>query len=114
MERTSGQLLLKVAPRITSLTTPPQVFIRDGEDTATISIGCTPEVRPEQRASLIVGNREVSAEPHATSTPNLVFKLPDAQAGTYYVRLRVDGVDSQLIDRAASPPKYLDQRIEIA
>jgi hypothetical protein len=112
--RTSNQLLVAVAPRATSLTTPPQVFTRDASGTAVVTIGCTPQVQPRQRASLILGTREIVAAAHPGPTATLTFTVHDAPAGTHHVRLRVDGVDSLLVDRAARPPVFFDQRITIA
>lgn len=111
--RTSNQLLLKIAPQMTSLTSPPQAFVRDGTGTAVVTVNCTPQVRPTQRTSLIIGSREVLADDHPATTANLSFTVPDAPVGTHHVRLRVDGVDSQLVDRSVSPPAYLNQRIRI-
>lgn len=112
--RVSNELLLKIAPQMTSLTSPPQIFIRDGDGTATVTLTCTPQVRPTQRVSLIIGNREVIADDHPTTTSNPAFTVLDAPVGVHWVRLRVDGVDSQLVDRSVSPPEFFDQRIEIA
>ncbi len=112
--RASSQWLLKIAPQITSLTTPPQIFARDGDGTATVTLTCTPQVHPTQRVRLVIGDREVLADEHAAPTANLSFTVLDAPVGVHFVRLRVDDVDSQLVDRAASPPKYFDQRIQIA
>lgn len=111
--RVTGQLLLKIAPRMTSLTSPPQVFARNINGVATVTISCTPQVRKTQSVSLIIGTREVAADTHVAPTSTLTFTVPDAPVGTHHVRLRVDGVDSQLVDRAASPPVFFDQRIRI-
>lgn len=111
--RASSQLLLKIAPQMTSLTSPAQVFARDGDGTAIVTLICTPQVRPTQRASLILGDREVIANTHIAPTTNLSFTILDAPVGVHFVRLRVDGVDSQLVDRSVSPPEFFDQRIEI-
>lgn len=111
--RVSNQLALAVAPQMTSLTTPPQEFARDGDGTATVTINCVPQVRSSQQVSLIIGNREVSADEHPATTGTLTFTVLQAPVGVHYVRLRVDGVDSQLINRDVTPPVYFDQRIEI-
>lgn len=111
--RTSNQVLVNIAPLATSLTSPPQVFTAVG-GTAVVTISCTPQVQPRQRASLILGTREFIADPHPNATSNLAFTIADAPVGTHHVRLRVDAVDSQLVDRSASPPVFFDQRIEIA
>jgi Pvc16 N-terminal domain len=112
--RTSNQVTLSIAPQITTLTSPPQVFVANPSGTAAVTVGCRPDVRPTQRASLIVGSREVPANPHPAVTSTLTFTIPDAPVGIHRVRLRVDGIDSQLVDRSASPPVFLDHRIEIA
>jgi hypothetical protein len=112
--RVSNQLLLKIAPQISSLTSPPQVFTRDADGTASVTLTCTPQVRPTQRASLLLGSREVIADDHPTTTANLSFTVLDAPVGVHWARLRVDGVDSQLVDRSVTPPEFFDHRIEIA
>jgi hypothetical protein len=112
--RSTEQLLLKIAPQLTGLTDPPQIFFANNEGEATVTLTCTPQVRPTQRVSLIVGSREVLADDHPDPTDQLSFTIADAPIGQHYVRLRVDGVDSQLVDRSISPPVFLPQRIEIA
>lgn len=111
--RVSNQLPLAIAPLLTTLTSPPQQFTPDADGTATVTIGCTPQVQPTQRASLILGSLEVLADDHLTATATLTFTVVDAPVGVHYVRLRIDGVDSELVNRAAKPPVYFDQRIEI-
>jgi hypothetical protein len=111
--RPSNELELRIAPRMTSLTNPPQQFARAADGSATIAITCTPEVLPGQRASLIIGQREVAAQPRASTTGNLSFVVVDAPVGIHHVRLRVEGIDSALVDRDAQPPVFFDQRIEI-
>jgi hypothetical protein len=105
---------MAIAPRITTFTTPPQVFTRDAKGTAVVTTGCTPQVRHNQHTSLILGGHEVVADDHPVITGTLNFTVHDAPVGVHYVRLRVDGVDSQLINRAATPPVYFDHRIQIA
>jgi hypothetical protein len=105
-------VLVSIAPQATSLTSPPQVFTGVG-GTAVVTISCTPQVQPRQRASLILGTREFIADPHPNPTDSLAFTIANAPVGTHHVRLRVDGVDSHLVDRSASPPVFFDQRIEI-
>jgi hypothetical protein len=51
-----------------------------------------------------------------TSTNQLVFQFPvtAAEAGDYWVRLRVDGVDLALVDRTVRPPQFdASQKITI-
>lgn len=69
-------------------------------------VTCSPEVGPEQRAALLLGDREILAEPHAAQTGTLTFNAENLVAGDYFVRLRVDGVDSLLVNRAVTPPVF--------
>jgi len=84
-----------------------------------LEVTCIPQVRGNQRAVLLFGDREIplesnqtAADPTAPST--LVFLVADVPAGEYVVRLRVDGVDSIPIDFSAAPPQFAaDQRVTI-
>jgi hypothetical protein len=103
-DRASNEVPLAVAPRITSQL-PIQAQIAQG--TATIELTCTPEVRPEQRVALLLGSREVLADPRDTQTDALTFSISNAVVGDFWIRLRVDGVDSQLVDRSTTPPTFI-------
>jgi hypothetical protein len=111
--RTSNQATLTIAPQISTLTNPPTIFTRDADGTAIVTIGCTPEVRPPQLTSLVLGSLEVLADPHPNPTNALTFTIPHAPVGSHRARLRVDGIDSQIVNRAASPPVFFDRRIQI-
>ena len=112
--RTSNQATLTIAPQITNLTNPPTVFNRNAEETAMVIVGCTPEVKSTQFATLVLGSLEVIADPHPADVSSLTFTIPHAPVGVHRARLRVDGVDSQIVNRAVSPPVFFDHRIEIA
>ena len=70
--------------------------------TATVS----PEVLPAQRASLLLGSTEIVADAYVGQTGALTFTATNVVAGDYWFRIRVDGVDTQLIDRTRTPPAY--------
>jgi hypothetical protein len=92
---------LMVAPTITSAL-PLTATVG-----STLALSCSPEVLPSQRASLFVGDREVPAQVHAALTSSLHFTLPPDLAGSYFIRLRVDGIDSQLVlDYSAATPAF--------
>jgi uncharacterized protein DUF4255 len=109
--RETNQLPLTIVPRIT--TGLPLTVARDAQGTAVVELNVRPNVRPHQQASLIVGGLEVPAEPHPAVTGSLTFTIADAPAGTHLLRVRVDGVDSLIVDRSVTPPEFLDRRIEI-
>lgn len=101
---TSNEMPLSVAPRITS-DLPIAAQIAQGS--VTISLNCAPQVRPEQRVSLLLGSREIPAAPRTARTGQLTFVVTDAVAGEFWIRLRVDGVDSQLVDYSKPPPSFM-------
>ncbi len=77
-------------------------------DNATITLECSPPVLPDQRASLLLGDREILARPHPLKVDVLTFDVKPAVPGKYFVRLRIDGVDSLLIqtDDEVTPPVH--------
>lgn len=109
-ETLTNELAFALAPRIGSIVPPNPA--RDGNGDVTLTVSCSPEVRPNQRAAFLLGDREVPAQPHAAPAGTLTFVIRKALAGQYYIRLRVDGVDSILIDRSVTPPVFdASQRI---
>jgi hypothetical protein len=49
---------------------------------------------------LLLGERDIPAQPHPTQTATLTFAIEDAPTGEFVVRLRVDGVDSLPVQQA--------------
>jgi hypothetical protein len=91
---------LPLAPRIT--VTPASA----PAGAIAYSAAVVPDVWPTQQASLLVGSAEFPADPHPAVTATLSVSTSGLTAGTYAVRLRVDGVDSLLVDRSKTPPVY--------
>jgi hypothetical protein len=91
----NDSLPFAILPTITAFAPNPAPIV-GGEVTLTVNF--TPEVWPEQIVALLVGDREVQAPAHPAKTGTLAFTVPQAVAGQYYLRLRVDGVDSPLLD----------------
>jgi hypothetical protein len=109
--RTTNELSLALAPTVT--TALPITVARNANGDATIALTCRPEVRPQQRVVLILGDREIPAQPHPTQTASLSFLVKNADPGTSFIRLRVDGVDSALVNRAVSPPVFFNHKVTI-
>jgi len=65
-----------------------------------------PQVRPSQRATLALGTQLAVAEPHPAPTGSLSFEFGTVPAGAQWVRLTVDGAESLLVDRTATPPAF--------
>jgi len=108
--RTTNELPFLLAPTILM----PIMVNKDASDDITFTVECKPEVRPEQRAALLVGDLEILAQPHLTQTDTLTFVARSIPPGDYFVRLRVDGVDSLLVNRAVTPPEFdANQKVTI-
>ena len=109
--RTSNQLALVIGPAIT--TPLPKSVARIDSGEATIKLDCRPQIRPGQHVSLLLGMREVLAQPLTVATNRLTFIVAAATTGDYLARLRVDGIESPLIDYPATPPVFFNYRITI-
>ncbi|MFC5526869.1 DUF4255 domain-containing protein [Rhodanobacter ginsengisoli] len=77
----------------------------------TLNLSCLPRLRDGQRVFLLFGDRLLP--PQSISNPAdlhqptaLVFQVPGVSAGTYTVRLRVDGADSIPVDFSGSVPAF--------
>jgi hypothetical protein len=108
--RETNQRAFVLAPRIIGL---PISVARDGAGTASFTLTVAPHVRAGQTVSLVIGQLEVSPAPFVAPANALQFAIPQAPVGAHLARLRVDGVDSPIIDHSVSPPVFLNQRITI-
>jgi hypothetical protein len=102
-DRTTNELPFALAPQIVGIAPDPAP--RTGGD-VTLTITVTPEVRREQPAALLLSDREVTAQDRVAQTDTLEFEVRVARAGEHVVRLRIDGIDSVLVDRTTSPPSF--------
>lgn len=86
----SNALAVAIAPTIVSNQVEGQ----------TLTLTCRPVVTPDQTVSLLLGSRAIAYEwDPDESQPRAIleFNLRDITPGNYFIRLRVDGVDSHLI-----------------
>lgn len=108
--RQTNRLALTLAPEITGL---PMNVVRDGAETATFNLNFRPALRAGQTVTLVLGSQEFAPQAFVPPTTSLAFVIPHAPLGSHLARLRVDGIDSPIIDNSAEPPVFLDQRIVI-
>jgi len=104
--RTTNELSFALAPRI--LTRNPTTASSPAVDLL-LTVTCGPEVLPEQRVSLLFGGSEIAANAHTSVTDTLTFRiapLTAASKGDQFLRLRVDGVDSLLVDYQQTPLQF--------
>jgi hypothetical protein len=107
--RVTNDLALVVAPTISGL--PMNVARVGGKASFTLSF--VPVCRRGQQARLLLGRGDFAPQPVTGDASSLSFEIPDAPVGNHLARLRIDGIDSPIIDTAASPPAFLNRRIEI-
>jgi hypothetical protein len=107
--RPSNLLALTIAPSIDGL---PLTVTRTGT-TADFNLSFKPALRAGQTARLVLGLEEFAPEPFTgASTTTLHFVIPDALVADHPVRLRIDGIDSPMIDVEATPPTF-NKKIKI-
>ncbi len=100
--RSTNELPFSLAPSIRTIA-PKTASVGN----ITFTVTCSPQIQLQQRVVLLLGNVEILAEPRQVATDTLTFKAMAVASGTYWVRLRVDGVDSLLVvDRTATPPTF--------
>lgn len=111
--RLSNALPVAIAPAITSF--PPLAMARSGANVLGLTLGVTPDVRVGQAVTLMLDAREVPAENFAADASQLDFVIADAPpAGAQpLLRLKVDGIESVVVDRRAVPPVFFDHRITL-
>ena len=100
----TNEFPFSVAPRIDDIT-PKLAPVGN----VTYTVQCSPAVQPQQHASLLLGSIETPLplqSPNAPATQQLVFDVPNLTAGDYFVRLRVDGIDSLLVNQSTTPPTF--------
>jgi hypothetical protein len=109
-DRTTNEVPMMLAPRLSNIAAVKAA------DIVTFTVKTSPKVRQTQRVSLIVGDREIAADPIAVpQTDALSFKASGFVSGIdQWLRLRVDGAESILVDRSASPPAFVaSQKVTI-
>jgi len=106
---TTNRIPFALSPTLDSLTPTTQAV---GAQPFDLTLTGRPQIRDDQSVSVLFGARELV--PSSVSTPaadsdaatTVVVPVDGVDAGTYVVRLRVDGADSVPIDVAATPPEF--------
>jgi hypothetical protein len=87
-----------IAPRIGASWAPGTIAAGTG---VSVTVPCAPYIRPTQTASLIIGGQQAPADAFSapTQSPSFTFETLESTGGdSVPVRLRVDGIDSPIID----------------
>jgi len=108
--RETNRLAMTLAPQMTNL---PLNVTRDASGTASFMIDFLPALWTGQSAVLVLGQDEFLPQDVGSPSTSLSFAIPNAPVGSHLARLRIDGIDSPIIDLSADPPVFLNQRIVI-
>jgi hypothetical protein len=111
--RATNRIALTLAPQITNL---PRSVARAGNGSASFAIEFTPLLHAGQNAVLVLGQTEyLPQDSPGSPATELSFVIPDAPLGSHLARLRIDGIESPIIDLSADPPAipaFLNQTVE--
>ena len=111
--RSTNDVALVLAPQIANL---PMTVTRDAAGSAAFDIDFVPALRAGQQAVLVLGSAQYLPRERPLPARTLSFVIADAPVGNHLARLRIDGIDSPIVDLSADPPAtptFLDQRVEI-
>jgi Pvc16 N-terminal domain len=92
-----------------SMTLAPTISIAPASAPAgaiTYTITVSPDVWPTQSPALLLNDNEFTTAAITAKSGSLTFATTGLTAGTYWARLRVDGVDTLLVDRTKTPPVF--------
>lgn len=106
--RISNSVAVQIAPRPQL---PPVSVTRPNADTVRVRLEIRPRIRPGQQVELILGGDVALAPPRTAVQAQATFDFPALAAGNYPLRLRVDGVESWLVQREIAPvgPNFLPE-----
>jgi hypothetical protein len=105
-DRITNEIPFAVAPSITSAM--PMQVTPDLHGSAAVALTFGPRLRAGQRIALLLGSREITAPTKPPIVDQVTFIATATEPGRYLARLRVDGVDSRVIDRTRTPPVFDD------
>jgi hypothetical protein len=108
----TNNLPLAIAPRIASTWAPGT--LTSGPSVA-VQVPCAPWLRPGQQVFLLIGSQQ--SEPAAigapTNTPSFTFAPLEPTGQPVPVRLRVDGLDSPIVDMTRTPPVFTAPMVQV-
>jgi hypothetical protein len=105
--RNTNNIPFAIAPRIESL---PDALALDAEGKVNVPVACSPHLRPGQDVFLSIGDQSATPDgvplTHPANSASFTFHNLEPSDVPLPVRLRVDGIDSRIIDMTQSPPVF--------
>jgi hypothetical protein len=108
----TNSLPFAIAPRILPAGMP--ATLTSGASVV-VSVPCAPYLRVGQQVFLIIGNQQAPADAFTapTNKPSFTFSPLQPTGQKVPVRLRVDGLDSPIIDMTSTPPVFTQPTVEV-
>jgi hypothetical protein len=80
-----------------------------------VTVPCSPFLQPGQAVFLVIGDQIVGADSFTTPTNSPSFTYPNLQAtgGLVRARIRVDGIESRIVDRTTTPPTFTGPLVQV-
>lgn len=80
-----------------------------------VTVPCSPFVRPGQQVFLIIGDQLAVADALTTptNTPSFTYSNLQPTNGLVRARLRVDGIESRIVDRTTTPPQFTGPQVQV-
>lgn len=107
---TTNSLPFAIAPNID--TWAPGII---ASGNTTVTVPCTPFLRPGQQVFLIIGDQLAVADAFTTPTNSPSFTYPNLQPtnGLVPARMRADGIESRSVDRTLTPPQFAGPKVQV-
>jgi hypothetical protein len=107
---TTNSLPFAIAPEI--LAGAPTAL---ASGATTVTVPCRPFLRPGQQVFLIIGDQQAPADPFtvATNSPSFTYPTLQPTSGAVPLRLRVDGIDSPIINMTSTPPAFTGPTVTV-
>jgi hypothetical protein len=108
----SNSLPFAIAPTIAASWAPGTLT---SGPSVTVQIPCAPYLRVGQQVSLLIGGQGATAVAFTapTNTPSFIFAPLQPTGQPVPVRLRVDGIDSPIIDLTKTPPVFTGPSVQV-
>jgi hypothetical protein len=110
----TNELSILLAPRLLPVDPPPAQLRLLKLIGNKVMVKCSPKAWENQKIKLVIGDCEIPADAIYKKTDDLSFEyesLKPLSKSKQWLRLRVDGVESILIDRVKTPPAFDDSQL---